>query len=454
MMNLDFKKSNYALKRELNKMQAYDISEVFYELEKDEQTRVLDLIGVKKSAEVFSRLSEYQQTEVFEDFNDVRKKQILNNLEVDDLKEFIGFYDKEEQLEILEYVEEKKANIIKDLLKYSNDLAPSIMTTEYLSININTTVKQATSYVFNNVKENEFIDNIYVLDNESKLVGVLHLKDLIVARANDSIKELMDDDFHYAYNDTTIKEAIKIAKDYDLTSLPVLDHQEELLGIITADDVLEQLIKDYDELYISFASLPSRDESYTGFQRSAKRLPWLIIATVLNMVIAILLLLVPAFELTLSEVFALVLFQPLVLDMAGNIGTQNLAVTILGIHKNELSTKDDRRSFFRKELFIMLLNCLLVAVFGFVMVSIFSVVTGQKNNAGDLISPYKLGIVVSASLFSGMFISGLLGTVLPIFFTSKNMDADNASGPILTTLADIVAILTYYLIATLMLLLF
>jgi len=169
MMNLDFKKSNYALKRELNKMQAYDISEVFYELEKDEQTRVLDLIGVKKSAEVFSRLSEYQQTEVFEDFNDVRKKQILNNLEVDELKEFIGFYDKEEQLEILEYVEEKKANIIKDLLKYSNDLAPSIMTTEYLSININTTVKQATSYVFNNVKENEFIDNIYVLDNESKL---------------------------------------------------------------------------------------------------------------------------------------------------------------------------------------------------------------------------------------------------------------------------------------------
>ena len=91
--------------------------------------------------------------------------------------------------------------------------------------------------------------------------------------------------------------------------------------------------------------MPVHDESYTGFQRSAKRLPWLIIATILNIVIAVIFLLVPAFELTLSEVFALVLFQPLVLDMAGNIGTQNLAVTILGLHKNELSTKGQNVHF-------------------------------------------------------------------------------------------------------------
>ncbi len=452
MIKLDFKKSNLQLKRELNKIQAYDIAELFYDLEESEQTRVLDLLDAKKSSEVFSRLSEYEQIEVFAELNESRKKRILNNLEVDELKEFIGFYEKDEQEAILKYVDEERANIIRDLLIYSSDLAPSIMTTEFLSININLTVKEATSYIFNNSRDDLFIDNIYVVNDNDELLGVLFLKDLIIARANDAIDKIMISDCHYAYNDSTIKEAIATVRNYDLTSLAVINHQNELLGIITADDVLEQLINDYDNLYHKFAFLPEHDDAYTGLQRSAKRLPWLIIATVLNILIAILFLLVPAFELTLSQVFALVLFQPLVLDMAGNIGTQNLAVTILGIHKNELSNKDDKRSFLRKELLIIIFNCIIVAVFGFLVVSLFSLITNQTTNAGALIAPYKLGLVVSASLFAGMFISGLLGTILPIFFTSRNLDSDNASGPILTTVADIVAILTYYLIAAIMLL--
>ncbi|MGI6782363.1 MAG: magnesium transporter [Acholeplasmataceae bacterium] len=452
MIKLDFKKSNLQLKRELNKIQAYDIAELFYDLEESEQTRVLDLLDAKKSSEVFSRLSEYEQVEVFAELNESRKKRILNNLEVDELKEFIGFYEKDEQEAILKYVDEERANIIRDLLIYSSDLAPSIMTTEFLSININLTVKEATSYIFNNSRDDLFIDNIYVVNDNDELLGVLFLKDLIIARANDAIDKIMISDCHYAYNDSTVKEAIAIVRNYDLTSLAVINHQNELLGIITADDVLEQLINDYDNLYHKFAFLPEHDDAYTGLQRSAKRLPWLIIATVLNILIAILFLLVPAFELTLSQVFALVLFQPLVLDMAGNIGTQNLAVTILGIHKNELSNKDDKRSFLRKELLIIIFNCIIVAVFGFLVVSLFSLITNQTTNAGALIAPYKLGLVVSASLFAGMFISGLLGTILPIFFTSRNLDSDNASGPILTTVADIVPILTYYLIAAIMLL--
>jgi magnesium transporter len=451
MIKLDFRKNDNLLEKELKNIQAYDIAEVFHDLEVTEQKRIIDLISDKKASEVFSRLTEYQQKEVFLELDNITKKRVLDNLEVDELKEFVSFYEKDKQDEILSFVREDKANIIKDLLIYSNDLAPSIMTTEYLTISINSTIKEATSYIFKNVKETDFIDNIYIIDEEKKLVGVLPLKDLIVARANDSIKKIMVRDYHFSYNDNTIKEAILIVKNYDITSLPVIDHQGYLLGIITADDVLEQLINNYDELYKKFAFLPSHDESYTSLKRSAKRLPWLIIATILNIVIAVIFLLIPAFELTLSEVFALVLFQPLVLDMAGNIGTQNLAVAILGIHKEELSTKERKRSFLIKELLIIIFNSLIVAVFGFIIVALFSLFTSQTNNAGELIAPYKLGLVVGSSLFAGMFISGLLGTLLPIFFTSRNMDSDNASGPILTTLADIIAILTYYLIAAMML---
>jgi magnesium transporter len=145
-------------------------------------------------------------------------------------------------------------------------------------------------------------------------------------------------------------------------------------------------------------------------------------------------------------------FQPLVLDMAGNIGTQNLAVTILGIHRDELSSKDDRRKFLKKELLVIVFNCLISALVGFAIVALFSFITKQVNSAGALIHPAKLGLTVAIALFSGMFISGLLGTLLPILFAKRDMDSDNASGPILTTLADIIAILTYYIVASIMLL--
>jgi magnesium transporter len=451
-MNLDFKKSNYALKKELKSMQAYDIAEVFSERDSKEQLRVFNLIGVRRSSEVFSRLSKHQQIETFKMLPKDRKTQILNNLEVDELKEFIAYFDEEEQENVLSFVSVERANIIKDLLIYSSDTAPSIMTTQFLTINVDTTVKKATSYIFNNVKEDDFIDNIYVIDEEENLVGVLALKDLIIARADDEISELMNSEYHFIYSSHTIKEAIEIVKNYDLTSLPVVDHQGYLLGIITADDVLEQLINNYDELYNRLAFLPKHDESYSGFERSKKRLPWLLITTILNILIAFLFIMVPAFELTLSEVFALVLFQPLVLDMAGNIGTQNLAVTILGIHRDELSSKDDRRKFLKKELLVIVFNCLISALVGFAIVALFSFITKQVNSAGALIHPAKLGLTVAIALFSGMFISGLLGTLLPILFAKRDMDSDNASGPILTTLADIIAILTYYIVASIMLL--
>ena len=162
-MNLDFKKSNYALKKELKSMQAYDIAEVFSERDSKEQLRVFNLIGVRRSSEVFSRLSKHQQIETFKMLPKDRKTQILNNLEVDELKEFIAYFDEEEQENVLSFVSVERANIIKDLLIYSSDTAPSIMTTQFLTINVDTTVKKATSYIFNNVKEDDFIDNIYVL---------------------------------------------------------------------------------------------------------------------------------------------------------------------------------------------------------------------------------------------------------------------------------------------------
>ena len=450
-MKIDFKKSNYALKRELNNMQPYDIAEIFVDLEKDEQIRVMNLIGVKKTAIVFSRLSEYQQIEVYDEFDQNKRKQVLDNLEIDELKEFVGYHDQYEQEQILALVKPVKANTIRDLLIYSNDLAPSIMSKEFLTINIGMSVKQTTSYIFNNVKDDDFIDNIYVVDEDDKLLGVVSLKDIIVARADDTISKLMDTDFLFAYNDNTIQEAIETVRNYDITSLPVLDHGGYLLGIITADDVLEQLMMQYEEAYNRFGFLRNHDESYSGVQRSIKRLPWLIIATILNLIIAAILGSVEAFEATLATIVTLILFQPMILDMAGNIGTQNLAVAILGLHKNELETKKDTKKFIRKELLVSIFNSVIVAIIGFSIAAIVTMLSAHQSIHGHEISAIRMGTVVGSALLVSMFLSGVLGTLLPIILTKNNIDADNATGPILTTLNDIIALFTYYGVAALLL---
>lgn len=450
-MKIDFKKSNYALKRELNHIQPYDIAEIFPGLEPDEQIRVMQLIGVKKTAVVFSRLSEYQQKEVYEQFEENKRKQILDNLEIDELKEFVGYFDQYEQEKILSIVKPVKSNLIRDLLIYSNDLAPSIMSTEFLKVEVGMTVKQVTSYIFHNVKDEDFIDNIYVVDEDDKLLGVISLKSIIIARADDSIRKLIDTDFLYAYNDSSIQDAIEIVRNYDITSLPVIDHSGYLLGIITADDVLEQLIMQYDEAYNRLGFLKNHDESYTGFQRSMKRLPWLIIATILNLIIAAVLASVPAFEATIATIVTLVLFQPMILDMAGNIGTQNLAAAILGLHKKELETKQERKTFIKKEALVSIFNSLVTAIIGFAIAAIVTSFSAHQSIHGVEISALGMGSVVGAALFVAMALSGILGTFLPILLTRNNINADNATGPILTTLNDIIALFTYYGVAALLL---
>ncbi len=450
-MKLDFTKTNHVLKKELNAMQPYDIAEFFFTLEEDEQRRILTLIGAKKMAIVFSRLTKYQQREVFAVFDKAAQKEILTHLEVDELREFVGYFSEDEQHSVFALLSVERANLVKDLLIYQQDTAPSIMSTEFMTLNVNTTIKAATHFIFTNVKDDDFIDHLYILDDDEKLVGVLELRDLIVARPEHTIKELMVKEYIYAYNDFSIKETIDLVRNYDINAIPVLDHSGYILGIITADDVLEQLIAHYDEAYQKLAYLKSHDEAFSGFKRSMARLPWLAIATVLSLVIAVILSSVPAFEATVSTIFTLVLFQPMILDMAGNIGTQNLAVTILELHRGELDTRQKTRAFIRKEVLVSLLNSLLVALIGFAMALVFTLINQLHTDPATHVSYIKMGVVVGGSLFIGMGLSGILGTYIPIFLTKINADTDNASGPILTTLNDIIALFTYYGIAALLL---
>lgn len=442
LKKLNFKHSDDVLKKQLKPVFAYDLAIYYPKLDDDEKKRLLSIIGLDKMTDMFVELDVFDQLDVLEHIDDIRKKSLFRNMQSDDLKEFIEDIEEDKRLEVFKYLSKVKAKTINLLLAYEEDTAASIMSTDFVTINREVTIKQATDHVIKDSKELDYIDTIFVVDDDFRMIGIIDLKDLIKARSNALIEKITNDDFQFVYEDETIEKAIQTVIDYDRNAIPVLDHDDHIIGIVTADDIFDEIIEATDSDYQKMALLTDYDTSSTSWERSKQRLPWLMIAVVLNLLIASFL---SIFEATLAEVTALVLFQPLILGMAGNIGTQALAVTILGIHKNEFDGKSIPKNHVMKEMYVGFVNSLLLAISAFLFVTAFlSIFPTQDSQL-----PYHMGLVVFTAVFSSMFISALMGVFVPIILHKKNQNPAAASGPIMTTINDLVALVIYFGVATL-----
>lgn len=439
---INFKHSDDQLKKAFKPMFAYDLAVYYPLLNDDEKKRMLLLIGLDKMTDMFVELDIEDQLDLLEHLDQAKKKSLFRNMESDDLKEFIEDIDEELRPGIFDLLSKVKEKTIKLLLTYEEDTAASIMSTDFLTVSINDTIKEATDHVIKDSKEQDYIDTIFVLDDEKRIVGIVDLKDLIMARSNTSLSKIMLDDFQFVYDDESIEKAIQTVVDYDRNAIPVLDSDDRILGIVTADDVFDEIIEATESDYQKMALLSDHDSTSSAWVRSKQRLPWLMIAVILNLLIASFL---SIFEATLAEVTAIVLFQPLILGMAGNIGTQSLAVTILGIHKNEFDGKSIPKDHVTKEFFVGFINSLLLGIAAFLFVTAFLSVFPTQDSQ----RPYQMGLVVFAAVFSSMFISALLGVFVPMILHLKKQDPAAASGPIMTTINDLVALVIYFGIATL-----
>lgn len=442
---IDFNDKNLKLKKELSKMLPYDIAQQMQDLEMIYQYKIMKALPKSKMCKVFMLLENNLQEEYFISLSKKDKMFLLNNLEIDDLKEFISKFDITKQEELLNYLSQTKHLDTKKLLIYDKEEAASIMTLGYVKIDKNMSIKDATKHVFTNVNETDFIDIIYVLD-ENKLIGVIKLKDLIIARQTDNLQDLIIDNYHYVSYDETIEEAIEKIKAYDLSAIPVLDFEKNMLGIITADDVLDELVQRREEEYKNLAKLKYSNIDDSPLKRTLTRLPWLILAMVVNLLIA---RFNTIFETAIEQIAVLIIFQALVLSMAGNIGTQAMGVTIIKISKGEF---EDRKSnvalkHVLKEFFIALINsgtvALIAALYVYVFLTIFPSKPEQYNN-----SPILISFVVLIAMFISMIVSALAGVIMPIVAYRLKLDPGNITGPILTTINDFFALATYFATAT------
>lgn len=369
---------------------------------------------------------------------------VLSLMEVDDAVDVLDEVDDATKKQVVDMLPEDAGNDIQMILSYEEDEMGSRMTTNYIAIRRVIDIRQAMRELVSQAGENDNIGTVYVLDESDKYYGAIDLKDLIVARENDTLESIINTTYPFVTDHEKIEDCIDELVDYAEDSIPVLSETKELLGVITAQDVVEAVDDEMGEDYAKLAGLTDEEDlRETTKESMKKRLPWLIILLFLGMGVSSV---VGAFEAVVAVLPIVMCFQSLILDMAGNVGTQSLAVTIRVLMDENLTGKQKLHLVW-KEMKVGFVNGLLLGSLAFVFIGIY--IACFKHNAW--LQAFLISGCVGVSLMVAMVISSLVGTLIPIFFHKIKIDPAVASGPLITTVNDLVAVVTYYGLAWLFL---
>lgn len=369
---------------------------------------------------------------------------VLSLMEVDDAVDVLDEVDDATKKQVVDMLPEDAGNDIQMILSYEEDEMGSRMTTNYIAIRRGIDIRQAMRELVSQAGENDNIGTVYVLDESNKYYGAIDLKDLIVARENDTLESIINTTYPFVTDHEKIEDCIDELVDYAEDSIPVLSETKELLGVITAQDVVEAVDDEMGEDYAKLAGLTDEEDlRETTKESMKKRLPWLIILLFLGMGVSSV---VGAFEAVVAVLPIVMCFQSLILDMAGNVGTQSLAVTIRVLMDENLTGKQKLHLVW-KEMKVGFVNGLLLGSLAFVFIGIY--IACFKHNAW--LQAFLISGCVGVSLMVAMVISSLVGTLIPIFFHKIKIDPAVASGPLITTVNDLVAVVTYYGLAWLFL---
>lgn len=422
-----------------------DLADALADLTAEERRKLYAILGVEQVAEIFSYLDDAEP--YLKELPPEEAAQVVSHMDSDDAVDALDDLEEEDKEKIvhqMDKVDKDAADDVKLLLSYDEDEIGSCMTTNYICIRKDMTIRQAMSELVKQAGENDNISTLYVVDENEHFYGAIDLKDLIVARADDSLEKLIARSYPYVTDHEKISDSIDRIVDYAERSLPVLNESGKLLGIITSADVVELVDDQMGDDYAKLGGLTSEEDLNEGvFQSVKKRLPWLVALLFLGMLVSSV---VGAFESVVAVLPIVICFQSMVLDMAGNVGTQSLAVTIRVLVDENLTTSKKLHLLF-KEMRVGLVNGALLAVMalGFLGVYIHFFKAYAWRQA------FLLSGCVGISLIVAMVISSLVGTVIPMLFHKIHIDPAVASGPLITTINDLVAVVVYYGLAMIVL---
>ena len=423
------------LREDLSDYHENDIASILPELSQEERAKLYRLLGTEKMSEIFPYLDDVE--EYIEELPSEKAADIIENMDADDAVDVL------EELE-----DDKKEEIIKLIDSYDDDMIGSKMTTNFISVNKNLSIKQAMRAVITEAGENDNISTLYAVNDDNTFYGAIDLKDLIRAREGTPLDNIITTAYPYVYAKETVEECIEQLKDYEEDSIPVLNANNELIGVITQSDITEVVHEEFGDDYAKLAGLTeAEDLNEPLFKSMRKRIPWLLALLGLGIVVSII---IGSFQslITIPQLIILFSFQSLILDMGGNTGTQSLGVTIRVLSEENLDKKS-KLKFVLKELRVGFFNGLLIGSLAFIALGIFNTWISPIKG----VSPYfgfEISACVGIALLCSMVIASLDGTLIPILFKKIGIDPAVASGPLITTVNDLVAVCVYYGISLLL----
>ncbi|HLU21138.1 MAG TPA: magnesium transporter [Bacillaceae bacterium] len=421
-------------REEFLKLHHFDQAQFFFRVEPEIRLKIYHYLSPKELADFFEMLEidDDEYKDILAEMEPKYAADMLANMYADNAVDVLNNLDKDQAASYLTIMDKAAAQDIKGLLHYAEYTAGSIMTTEYIAISQNQTVRSAMQILKSLAPKAETIYYVYVVDEDSKLVGVLSLRDLIISDDDTMIANIMYDRIISVSVGTDQEEAARQMRDYDLLALPVVDFQNHLLGIITVDDIIDVIDEEASDDYSKLAGVSDMDKiDRSPFTAAKKRLPWLIILLFLGMFTASL---IGRFEDTLDQVSILAVFIPLIAGMAGNTGTQALAVAVRGIATGELEEANKFKLIIREAGTGLITG----SICGIVVTLVVFVWKGELF----------LGFLVGVSILSSLFVATMAGALVPLVMHKLKIDPAVASGPFITTMNDITSILIYFGLAT------
>ena len=411
----------------------YEQSEIFQTLSDEEKHNLYKFLSPEETGDFFDHLElepeEYE--DLFDQIDARYAAQIIGAMQYDNAVDILNELSREKMTTYLSLMHKDDAKEIRGLMNYEEDTAGGIMTTEIINLNTLMTVREAMKHIKEMAPDKEMIYYLFVVDLDNHLVGIISLRELIVADDDDYIGDVMTERVVSVRISDDQEEVAQIVRDYDFLAVPVVDFQDHLVGIITADDIMDVIHEEAGEDYSRLAGMSDNEStSDSALMTAKKRLPWLIGLTFMGMITAWML---SFFEETLAKVVLLSAFIPVISGMAGNTGTQSLAVAIRGISTGEIKESSKMKLAGRE-----LGSGFLTGVVCGIVIFLIIIVMYQEP---------ILGVIVSGSLIASMSVATIIGTIVPLIMNKAGIDPAVASGPFITTANDIISLLIYFALA-------
>lgn len=423
------------LRAEMEELYPADISGILNELEPESARYLLSLLDESVGAEIVANLDTGDRTDFLKSFTSEQLAPLINEMDSDDAVDVLNEQPIQMREEVIGLLEDREqARFIIDLLHYEDGVAGSLMQKELIKINVNLTVNACIEEIRQQAEDVENVYAVYVVDDLGKLLGLVSLKKIVLARKTAKIADIYDDDIVFVETYRPVTEVAELMQKYDLDAIPVVNVQQRLLGRITIDDVVDVITDQAEEDMQVISGLAGEvEEDDSVWQRSKVQLPWLVAGALGSLMAATV---INGFQQELGKIAALAAFIPIIGSTGGNVGIQTSSLILQSLADTSgLSTTLGRR----------LLRTLLVALINGLVVGLIA------GTYTFLIGEPRLFFVVATSLLSVVLLASFMGTVTPLLLSRIGINPAIASGPFITTANDLIGIGVYFLIAQLLL---